>query len=130
MSTPLGRVRGLGAAKAGVSHWITQRLTAIALAPLSLWFVISVLSVLGSPDPFRVADWLASPWHALCMTLFLVAAFWHARLGLQVVIEDYVHAPWLKYPLLVSNTLFCFLATGMGLLAVLKLHVLDIVSGF
>lgn len=122
--------RNLGAAKEGVSHWWLQRLTAIALIPLSVWFFSSLLVVAESPDPFRVADWLSSPANALLMVLLIVALFWHAKLGLQVVIEDYVHTPWLKYALLIGNIFFCVLAAVACVLAVLKLHMFSIVSGY
>lgn len=122
--------RGLGSAKHGVGHWWYQRLTAVALAPLCMWFVASLLIVAQSPDPFRMADWLASPFSAVLMAAFIVALFWHAKLGLQVVIEDYIKHPVAKYTLLLGNNFFCIGAAIVSLLAVLKLHLLDIVSGF
>jgi len=130
MSSPLGKARGLGSAKHGVGHWWAQRMTALALVPVTLWFFSSLFRVAGSPDPFRVADWLASPWQALLAALLVVLMFWHAKLGLQVVIEDYVHAPFAKYTLLIANSFFCYGFIAAGLMAVLKLHLLDIVSGF
>jgi succinate dehydrogenase / fumarate reductase membrane anchor subunit len=86
----LGRVRGLGSAKSGLAHWWAQRLTAIALVPLSLWFIVSVLHLLGAPHDAMV-DWISGPWTIVLMIALVVATFHHAQLGLQVVIEDYIH---------------------------------------
>jgi succinate dehydrogenase / fumarate reductase membrane anchor subunit len=86
----LGRVRGLGTAKEGVQHWWAQRATAVALIPLAVWFLASVVCLMGGTRADLVA-WLGSPFSAGLMILFLLALFWHALLGLQVVIEDYVH---------------------------------------
>jgi succinate dehydrogenase / fumarate reductase membrane anchor subunit len=90
MRSQLGRVRGLGSAKSGLGHWWTQRLTAIALVPLSLWFVFSVLHLLGASHD-AVADWISGPWTIVFMLALIVATFHHLQLGLQVVIEDYIH---------------------------------------
>lgn len=130
LRSKLSVARGLGSAKHGVGHWWVQRVTAIALIPLSLWFTASLLMITQSPDPFRVADWLASPITAVIMLVLVVATFWHAKLGLQVVIEDYVHQPFWKYTLLLTNSFFCIAAAIVSALAVLKLHLLDVVSGF
>jgi succinate dehydrogenase / fumarate reductase membrane anchor subunit len=90
MTNPLARVRGLGSAKDGTHHWIVQRMTAVALIPLTLWFVVSLISLIGS-DLVAFQSWLSSPFNAVMMILTLVAGFHHAQLGLQVVIEDYIH---------------------------------------
>ena len=90
MRSQLGRVRGLGAAKSGVGHWWVQRLTALALVPLSLWFIFNILHLLGAPHE-AVIDWISSPWTIVLMIALVVATFQHAQLGLQVVIEDYIH---------------------------------------
>jgi succinate dehydrogenase / fumarate reductase membrane anchor subunit len=90
MRSQLGRVRGLGSAKSGLAHWWAQRLTAIALVPLSLWFILSVLHLLGAPHD-AVVDWFSGPWTIVLMIALVVATFHHAQLGLQVVIEDYIH---------------------------------------
>jgi len=90
MINPLAKVRGLGSAKEGTHHWIAQRMTAVALVPLSLWFVASLICLVGA-DLAAVKAWIASPINAVLMILTLVAGFHHAQLGLQVVIEDYVH---------------------------------------
>lgn len=130
LQTPLARARRLGSAKHGVSHWWLQRVTALALVPMTAWFLAAMIRVAQSPDPFVLADWMASPVHAAVTALMLVAVFWHAKLGAQVVIEDYVKAPFAKYGLLFANTFFCWGLAALGLIAVLKLHLLDIISGF
>ncbi|MDE3059822.1 MAG: succinate dehydrogenase, hydrophobic membrane anchor protein [Pseudomonadota bacterium] len=129
MRTKLARVKGLGASHHAVGHWWWQRVTALALVPLSLWFLASLLTALMTPDVVKVAEWFASPLHALPVALLAVAGFWHAKLGLQVVIEDYVHAPVPKYTLLLINALGCFTLAAVCILAVLKLHMLEAAAG-
>jgi len=128
LTTKLSRVRGLGAAHHGVSHWWLQRVTAIALIPLSLWFVSALVGLLQSSNVVKVAEWLSSPINAIMLALMQVALFWHAKLGLQVVIEDYVKCPVVKYSLLLANNFLCFLLPGIAILAILKLHLLDIAT--
>ncbi len=99
LRSDFARVRGLGSAKEGVHHWWAQRVTAIALVPLTIWFVASVVSLAGAPHA-AVVDWVATPLPALLLVLLLVATFHHAQLGLQVVIEDYVHAEGAKIALI------------------------------
>ena len=88
--SPLGKVRGLGSAKDGTHHWWMQRLTALALIPLAIWFVVSVVSLLGQPHAAFLA-WVKNPVSATLLVLLIAATFHHAQLGVQVVIEDYVH---------------------------------------
>lgn len=95
LRSPLGRARGLGSAKEGVGHFLSQRLTAVALVPLSLWFIISVVALAGS-DYSHFRGWLAWPGNTTLMLLLLYAVFRHAQLGVQVVIEDYVHDEGIK----------------------------------
>jgi succinate dehydrogenase / fumarate reductase membrane anchor subunit len=128
LRSSLSRARGLGSAHHGVGHWWWQRVTALAIIPLSLYFLSALLTTMLTPDITKVAEWLAYPLNALVIILLLVAAFYHAKLGLQVVIEDYVKGPFPKYGLLMLNTFFCFVFTAIGVVAVLKLHFLDIVS--
>ncbi len=112
LRTPLGRVRGLGSAKEGTAHWWAQRLTALALIPLVLWFVVSLIVITGAGHG-AVAEWLRNPVSAVLMLLLILAGFHHAQLGLQVVIEDYVHAEWLKFAL-VTAVKFAAVALGIG----------------
>jgi succinate dehydrogenase / fumarate reductase membrane anchor subunit len=99
LRSDLARVRGLGSAKEGVAHWWAQRVTAVALVPLLVWFVASIVSLVGAPHA-TVVDWIASPMPSLLLVLLLVAVFHHAQLGLQVVIEDYVHGEGAKLTLI------------------------------
>ena len=88
--TPLKGVRGLGSAKTGTEHFVHQRLTAAALVVLGIWFLVFVLGLLGS-DYVTATAAIAKPWNAVPLIGLLIAMFWHAQLGLQVVLEDYVH---------------------------------------
>ncbi len=90
MRSSLGRARGLGSAKEGVGHWWAQRVTAIALVPLSIWFVIAIISLIGA-DYAVFQAWIGTFGNALLMVLTALVLFYHAHLGMQVVIEDYVH---------------------------------------
>lgn len=90
LNTPLARVRGLGSAKHGSSHWWVQRLTALLLVVTLPWFIWLLLSTAGA-DFVSLRLTLAQPFNAMMMTLLVIGAFWHAQLGLQVVIEDYIH---------------------------------------
>ncbi len=111
--TTLARVRFLGSAKDGTAHWWMQRLTALALVPLVLWFVVSMVMLTGASHAAFVG-WLARPVPAVLMLLLVVATFHHAQLGLQVVIEDYVAQPALRLILLV---LAKFAAIALGVAA-------------
>ena len=112
--------QNLGSAKTGVDHWWWQRLTATALIPLSLWFVYSLLS-LDFSDEIVVRSWLAHPRTAILLMAFLVSSFYHGLLGVQVIIEDYIHGPFLKYTLLITATFATFLAGLVSLYSVLSM---------
>jgi len=116
----LGRVRGLGSAKEGVRHWWAQRATAVALVPLSVWFLASLVCLLGGTRA-ELAAWLSSPFSAGLMLLFLLATFWHALLGLQVVIEDYVHHEGRKLATLFAVKGLILVLAAASVVAVLKL---------
>lgn len=120
LRNPLKRARGLGSAQSGTSHWWTQRVTAAALVLLGLWFVVTVLSLLHA-DYATAKAMVAKPWNALLLILFLVAMFWHAVLGLQVVIEDYVHTRWKEVALLVAIKFLAVLCALAGVLSVLRI---------
>jgi succinate dehydrogenase / fumarate reductase membrane anchor subunit len=114
MRSPLGRAIGLGSAKAGVEHWWMQRLTSLALVPLCLWFVISVIAHLGA-DYGEFVEWVASPLVSVTFILLIVAGFYHAALGAQVVIEDYVHHEGAR---LASIVIVRLAAVALGVAAV------------
>jgi succinate dehydrogenase / fumarate reductase membrane anchor subunit len=120
LRSPLGRALGLGSAKEGVEHWWRQRVTAIALVPLAVWFVVAVIGLAGADRAVFVA-WLHHPLAAVMFVLLLIATFWHAALGLQVVIEDYVHSEALKLGTIVVMRLLCFALAALGIFAVLQL---------
>lgn len=119
MQTPLARIRGLGSAHEGVHHWWAQRLTAIANIPLMLWFVFSLAAHAGAGYE-EVQAWMASPMVAIATLLLIYATFYHATLGLQVVIEDYVHSKGMKFAALIAIK-FALIAMGVAsAFAVLK----------
>lgn len=116
----LGTVLGSGSARAGVEHWWSQRVSAVAAALLGLWFIYSMLN-LPSLDRAALITWLAEPFSATLMLLFLLATFWHSALGVQVVIEDYVHGKALRVASLLAARYAHLLAGGAAVVSVLKL---------
>lgn len=118
--SPLGQARGLGSAKEGAQHWWLQRMTAVALIPLTLWLVFGLASNAGG-DYAQVLAWVSSPVTAVALILVLVAGFWHGALGLQVVIEDYIHTRWLNLGLLIVVKFGCLLLAVASIFAVLKI---------
>jgi len=113
------RVLGAGSAKSGVHHWWLQRLTAVALVPLSVWFAVSLLA-LPSFAHATVAAWMGQGTTALLLMLLVVVAAWHSRLGLQVVVEDYVPRPGARTVTLVVVNFVHILLAAAGVLAVLR----------
>jgi len=119
LRSPLGTVVGLGSAKSGVHHWWVQRLTSIALVPLTIWFAVSLAS-LPALDHVTVIAWMAQSWTALLLVLLVLVATYHSQLGVRVVVEDYVHNTGLRTVTLVALTfLHAFLAVS-GVFAILK----------
>ena len=118
LRSPLGKVLGTGSAKEGVHHWWLQRLTSIALVPLTIWFVVSLLS-LPSFEHVTVVSWMAQSWTALLLILFILVATWHSQLGVRVVVEDYVHGGS-KTLALVLITFIHAVVAAAGIFAVLK----------
>ena len=120
LQSPLGRVRGLGSAKNGTHHWWIQRVTAVALVPLTLWFAVSMIKMTGAAHSDAIA-WVQLPFNAIMLLLLIIATFHHMQLGLQVVIEDYIHSEGTKLVLLLAQKLVSFaLAIAAGF-AVLKI---------
>ena len=120
MRTPMARVLGLGSAKDGVEHWWGQRVTSIALIPLTVLAILPLGRAIGAGHEAVLATY-QNPWNALVMVLFIAVTFRHLQQGLQVVIEDYVHAkPW-RTGLLLANTGLCAVGGLMGVFGVLKI---------
>lgn len=120
LRSALGRVRGLGSAKSGLHHWWHQRLSAVALLPLSLWFVNGILGHIHA-DHAAVVEWISSPFVTVLLISLIVSIFYHAKLGLQVVIEDYVHHEFYKVAMLAVMKLTLAFAALLGCVAVLRI---------
>lgn len=120
MRSALGRVRGLGSAKSGTAHWWSQRLSAIALVPLTLWFIGSLV-VLAGADHGEISAWVSSPIVASLLVLLVATTFYHSYLGLQVVIEDYVHSEPLKLATLIVVQGASFVLALIGIVSVFML---------
>lgn len=117
--TPLARVRGLGSAEAGAEHWFLERLTSVSTLLLFVWLIVSLLR-LPDLEHRTVAMWLASPLGAVPMLLLVISTFWHLKLGLQVVVEDYVHDEGNKLFSLVLINFAAILAAAFAIFAILK----------
>lgn len=117
---PIKRARGLGSAQSGVGHWWMQRVTASALVVLGTWFLVTVLR-LAHADFATAHALVARPWNAVLLIAFVITMFWHAVLGLQVVIEDYVHTRWKEVSLLVLVKFLAVLGALASVLAVLRI---------
>jgi len=124
-STPIGKARGLGSAREGGEHWLTERVTSIALVLLGIWFIASLL-LLPKLDQRTLVEWLHAPTGAIPMALLVVVGFKHALDGMKVFIDDYVHEPGNNF---VINTLLLFLAAGGGAIALYALAVLALGGG-
>lgn len=118
--TSIGRVRGLGSAHAGEHHWTLQRITALGNLLLGSWLAVS-FALLPDFEYATVADWISGTVPSLAMVLLVISAFWHARLGLQVLIEDYVHDAGGKYALLALLNLAAFAGTAAGVFFILRI---------
>ena len=119
MRSPLGRVLGTGAAHDGVRHWWMQRLTSIALVPLTVWFVVSLLA-LPSLGYGTLIAWMSQSWTALLLILLVLTAAWHSQLGVRVVVEDYVHGAGARTLTLVLIGFAHVLLAAAGVFAILK----------
>jgi succinate dehydrogenase / fumarate reductase, membrane anchor subunit len=118
--TPLKQVRGLGSAKAGTHHFIVQRITAVALIPLVIWIVYVTLTLLHA-DYTQARALVHQPINAILLIAFVLATFWHAQLGLQVVIEDYVHTRWLEIVSQLVVKFLCVIGALASTLAIVRI---------
>ncbi|HPA38344.1 MAG TPA: succinate dehydrogenase, hydrophobic membrane anchor protein [Phenylobacterium sp.] len=117
--TPLSRARGLGSAKHGATHWVAERVSAIALVPLVLWAVFGVIR-LAAGDYGVAVDWVGQPLNAVLLVLLVAVAFWHMATGVRVIIEDYIHKMLTKTALLLANMFIAVLAGGLAIFSILK----------
>lgn len=117
--TGIGRVRGLGSAGHGTHHWILARVTAVSNLFLMLWFIIS-LAVMPSRDYATITLWMSSPFVATALMLLLVSVFWHLRLGLQVIVEDYVHNHGTKFGVTILLNFYAIGGAALGMFAIAK----------
>lgn len=123
LRAPLARVRGLGSAREGTEHYIAQRFTAVALVPLAVWFVFSLVSIAGA-DYHTVVAWVKTPINAILLIALLMAMFHHAQLGMRVVIEDYVSNEFYKVVLVTLSKSLSYIFGIATVLAVVRIFVL------
>ena len=121
LRTPLSNAKGLGSAKEGAHHWWAQRLTSIALVPLTIWLALSIASF-NQYTYEEVALWMQSPIVAVSLALLVVTMFYHVQLGVQVIIEDYVGG-WLKVASLIALNFACIALCFMGLFSIIKVSI-------
>lgn len=124
LTSSLGKARGLGSAKDGTSHWWWQRVTAVLLIPLVVWFVYSALTAMIGAPRADVVLWFASPLNSIALVVLMGAMFYHAKLGVQVVIEDYVHAHATKIISLFLLNIVAYVMIAVSWVSILKLHLL------
>jgi len=120
METPLRQVRGLGSARSGAHHWWLERLTSVATLVLFAWFIVSLLRLPGL-DRGTVIEWLSSPFAGVPMALLIVSTFWHLKLGLIVVVEDYVHEEGGKLFWVTLINFLAILGAGLALFSILRI---------
>jgi len=122
LRSPLGQAKGLGSANDGLHHWWAQRVTAIALIPLTLWFAFKV-AILSMSDYQTVVECIGSPWSAALIVSLIIAAFYHAALGMQVIFEDYVGNKATRIIAIMATNLLLFLLGAAGVIAVVRIAV-------
>lgn len=126
LRSPLARVRGLGSAKEGTEHWWSQRVTAVALVLLVLWFTISMLT-LNHSNYDSVVAWMSRPFNSALLILTVITLFYHGYLGMQVVIEDYIHAEAAKITILMLTRFILFLLAAIAVVAILKVAFIGLI---
>ena len=117
--TPLGRALGLGSAKHGAGHWLSERVSAIALVPLVIWMIYGILRLSAGDYGFAV-HWVQDPLNATLTVLTFAISFWHMHSGVRVVVEDYIHKTLTKSVLLLINLFICGLAGALAVFSILK----------
>jgi succinate dehydrogenase / fumarate reductase membrane anchor subunit len=117
--TPLSRARGLGSAKHGAGHWVSERVSSIALVPLTVWAAYGVIRLAAGDYDFA-RQWVSDPLNATLLVLTLAISFWHMQSGLRVVVEDYIHRALTKSALLILNLFVCGLAAALAIFSILK----------
>jgi succinate dehydrogenase / fumarate reductase membrane anchor subunit len=120
LRSPLGRARGLGSAHAGFHHWWVERIEAVALVPLTIWFIFALLHLVGGSRQ-AVIDWLSSPVSMVLMLILVVATFHHLSLGVQSVLDDYVHQPGVRLWSVLGVKAVCLVSALLCIVAVLKI---------
>lgn len=123
LKSELGKARGLGSSKTGVDHWWAQRVTALALIPLVIWFVYSFVILMKAANDYQVVvHWIQSPVNAVMSILLICTAFYHGALGLRVVIEDYIECPCSKIGWLLITKFGSFFAAAMAVFSILTVY--------
>jgi succinate dehydrogenase / fumarate reductase, membrane anchor subunit len=120
LRSPLGRARGLGSAHAGFHHWWLERVEAVALVPLTIWFIVSLLHLVGASRQ-AVSAWLSSPVAMVLMLILIVATFHHLSLGVQSVLDDYVHRPSAKLWSVLCTKAACVVLALLCVVSVLRI---------
>jgi len=120
MRSPLGRIRGLGSTNDGIGHWWLQRVTGIALVPLMIWFVFSAIGLAGA-DINAFKTWVGTSGNPVLLSLLIFTMFHHGQLGLQVVVEDYIHSELTKLGLLIAIKFSAIIFGGYSIYAVMRL---------
>ena len=120
MRSPLGSARGLGASGRGSHHWAMERMAAIALTPLTIWFILSVIHLAGASREM-VIHWLSSPLTMVLMLILIVSTFHHLQLGIQSVLSDYVHSEWLRIPTILAVKAASLMLALTCIISVLKI---------
>jgi len=119
MLDPLARAKGHGSAKEGTDHWWHQRLSSLLLIPLTVWLVLAIFHLVRA-DHATASAFIANPIHAAFALVLVVTVFYHTKLGLQVIVEDYVHLPWLEVSLQLLIKLFALTGSMVGVIAIFK----------
>jgi len=127
LRSPLAQVRGLGSAKDGYEHWWMIKLTSVALIPLTVWFMIGLISLAGASHA-EVVQWVGHPFNGGMMVLFLLATFYHAALGMQVIIEDYVHDEAVKLASILGVKFVLALLAVISVVAVLRITLFAVMA--